>query len=268
MAEVIDESAWDGAWYRRAYFDDGTPLGSKENSEGTIDSISQSWSVISGAGNEEKIQASLKSLEKHIIKTKEKMVLLLTPPFDKAPLDPGYIKGYPPGVRENGGQYTHGSLWVPLAFAMKGEGDKAMDLIKMMHPIAHTSTKEEMLHFKVEPYVLAADIYSLPGQVGRGGWTWYTGSSGWMYSILLEEIFGFKLRGDKLLIQPVLPKQWDRISLHYQYHSARYDLIVENDPKLQKGNISIELDGNIQASEEIQLYDDGKVHQVLVRIKK
>lgn len=267
LAEVIEEAAWDGEWYKRAYFDDGTPLGSKENSEDTIDSLPQSWAVISKAGNPERINKALKAVEEHIIKNKEKLVLLLTPPFDKAPLDPGYIKGYPPGVRENGGQYTHGSLWVPLAFAMRGQGSKAIDLLKMMHPIAHSSTKEEMLHFRAEPYVLAADIYTLPGQVGRGGWTWYTGSAGWMYRILLEEIFGFKLRGEKLIMHPVIPKEWDKISLYYQHHTSRYDILVENVPE-QSGDIVIELDGKIQEGEEISLLNDGKVHQVKVSVKR
>ena len=267
LAEVIEETAWDGQWYRRAYFDDGTPLGSKENLEGIIDSIAQSWAVISKAGNPERVNAALTAVEEHLVKNKEKLALLSTPPFDKTPLDPGYIKGYPPGVRENGGQYTHGSLWVPLAFAIKGEGDKAINQIRMMHPIAHSSTKEDMLHFKVEPYILAADIYSLQGQVGRGGWTWYTGSSGWMYRILLEEIYGFKLRGEKLIIQPVLPKEWDKVTLHYQHHSSRYDITIENVPQVRTGHLSIELDGNIQQGEEILLTNDGKVHQVRVRNK-
>lgn len=267
LAEVIEETAWDGEWYRRAYFDNGTPLGSKENTEDTIDSLPQSWAVISKGGNPERINTAMNAVREHIIKNKEKLVLLLTPPFDKAPLDPGYIKGYPPGVRENGGQYTHGSLWVPLAFAMRGEGSQAIDLLKMMHPIAHSSNQDEMLHFKVEPYVLAADIYALPGQIGRGGWTWYTGSSAWMYRILLEEIFGFKLRGERLIIQPVLPKEWDKISLHYQHHTSRYDILIENAPELRAGNIKIELDGILQKSEEILLWNDGKVHQVNVRIK-
>ncbi|MBN9377761.1 MAG: protein ndvB [Chlamydiales bacterium 38-26] len=265
LAEVIEETSWDGNWYRRAYFDDGTPLGSIKNQEDTIDALPQAWAVISGAGNPERIENAFKALEEYIIKTKEKLVLLLTPPFDKTPLDPGYIKGYPPGVRENGGQYTHGSLWVPLAYAMRGLGDQAVDLLKMMHPIAHTSTKEEMMHFKVEPYVLAADIYTLPGQVGRGGWTWYTGSSGWMYRILLEEIFGFKLRGNKLQIHPVMPKEWDKISLHYQWGTSRYDIHIQNSPAIIKDRVILELDGKVLEHGEIELYNDGHVHQIIVK---
>ncbi len=264
LVNVIEETAWDGNWYRRAYFDDGSPLGSKENSEDTIDSIAQSWAVISRVGNPDRVHTALQALEKYIIKNKEKLILLLTPPFDKAPLDPGYIKGYPPGVRENGGQYTHGSLWVPLAFAMSGNGDRAYQLLKMMHPIAHTSSFATMQHYMVEPYVLAGDVYDLEGQVGRGGWTWYTGSAGWLYRILLEEIFGFKLRGEKLVLQPVLPKEWERISLHYQYHSTRYDIVIENVPPIEIGKISIELDGKKQEVEEISLTNDGHVHQIKI----
>lgn len=266
LAEVIEETSWDGEWYRRAYFDDGTPLGSIKNSEDMIDALPQAWAVISGEGNHERIEKAFHALDKYIIKTKEKLVLLLTPPFDKTPLDPGYIKGYPPGVRENGGQYTHGSLWVPLALAMLGQGGKAIDLIRMMHPIAHTSTKESMMHFKAEPYVLAADIYALPGKIGRAGWTWYTGSSGWMYRILLEEIFGFKLRGDQLILQPVLPIEWDKVSLHYQYRGSRYDIDIMQNAKIQT-QVSIELDGQPMAGDEITLKDDGRVHQVNVWVK-
>jgi cyclic beta-1,2-glucan synthetase len=267
LAEVVDEAAWDGQWYRRAYFDDGTPLGSHRNAECTIDSLSQSWSVISQAGKPEKIQKALKALEEHLIKVQEKLVLLLTPPFDKSSLEPGYIKGYPPGVRENGAQYTHGSLWVPLAFAMLGEGDKAVDLMRMMHPIAHSSTQDGMQHFRVEPYVLAADIYALQGQMGRGGWTWYTGSAAWMYRIYLEEIFGFKLRGESLILQPVLPKAWNQVTLYYRHHTSRYDILIENAPELRAGNIKIEMDGVLLEGEEIHLENDGKVHQVKVKLK-
>lgn len=267
LAKVIEEAGWDGEWYRRAYFDDGTPLGSKQNQEAMIDAIAQAWSVISKAGSPERVEKALKAVEEYLIKENEKLVLLLTPPFDKTTLDPGYIKGYPPGVRENGGQYTHGCLWVPLAFAMLGLGDKAMHLIQLMHPISHSSTKEEAFHFKVEPYALAADIYSLPGQVGRGGWTWYTGSAGWMYRILLEEIFGFKLRGNNLYLQPVLPKAWKKISLYYQYQTSRYEITMENDPEIQLGKASIELDG-VMVKEEIILLDDGKVHQIRIKAKQ
>lgn len=262
LAEIVEDTAWDGQWYKRAYFDDGMPLGSKDNSEDTIDSLPQSWAVISNAANRERVVSALDAVEKMIVKDEEKLVLLLTPPFDQAPLDPGYIKGYPPGVRENGAQYTHGSLWVALAFARQGQGDKALKLLKMMHPIAHSSHQEEMIHFMVEPYVLAADIYALKGQVGRGGWTWYTGSASWMYRILLEELFGFKLRGDKLILEPVIPHEWKQISLHYQHGTARYEMIIES--SVGKGIRHIELDGIEQPGNELLLTNDGKVHQIRV----
>lgn len=264
LAEIIEEKAWDGNWYLRGYFDDGTPLGSAKNEEAYIDSISQSWAVISGAANPERVNVALKSLEEHIIKIKEKMVLLLTTPFNKTPMDPGYIKGYPPGVRENGGQYTHGSLWTPLAFARMGQGDKAVQFLRMMHPISHTSNKNDMLHYKDEPYVLAGDVYSLPSQLGRGGWSWYTGSSAWMYRIILEEIIGFTLRGHKLTFKPVLPKDWNHLSLTYMHHSTSYNVVIENAPSLGD-KLSVEMDSKIIESGEINLIDDGLIHQIVVK---
>lgn len=267
LADIVEETAWNGEWYLRAYFDDGKPLGSKENIEDKIDSLPQSWAVISGAGNPQRIKNALKAVEDHLIKNKEKLVLLLSPPFDKTPMDPGYIKGYPPGVRENGAQYTHGSLWVPLAFSRLNDGDKAIHLLKMMHPLSHSSNKNDALHFKVEPYVLAADIYAMEGKVGRGGWTWYTGSPAWMYRILLEEILGFKLRGEKLILQPVLPKEWTKVVFRYYYHSTRYDIEIENVPSSEKRNITVEVDGSLQTREELSLVNDGKVHYIKVQVK-
>lgn len=267
LADIVENAAWDGKWYRRAYFDDGTPLGSQENEEGIIDAISQSWAVISRAGQPGKIESALKAVEEYLIKNKEKLVLLLTPAFDKTPLNPGYIKGYPPGVRENGAQYTHGSLWTSLAFAMRGDGDKAAHLLRLMHPISHSSTKEEMLHFRVEPYVLAADIYFAEGKVGLGGWTWYTGSSAWMYRILLENIVGLKIRGDKMILEPVLPKDWENITVHYQYLKTRYEIVIENSLELRPGNRVVELDGKIIEGEEVTLQNDDRVHHVKVKGK-
>ena len=264
LAEIIEEKAWDGNWYLRAYFDDGTPLGSAKNEEAYIDSISQSWAVISGSAKPERVNLALKALEEHIIKIKEKMILLLTTPFNKTPLDPGYIKGYPPGVRENGGQYTHGSLWTPMAFARMGQGDKAIQFLKMMHPISHTSNKNDVMLYKDEPYVLAGDVYALPSRIGRGGWSWYSGSSAWMYRILLEEIIGFTLRGNKLKFAPVLPKDWNHLSLTYVYKNTRYEILIENAPTLGD-HVSVELDGKVIESGEIDLIDDGLTHQIVLR---
>lgn len=264
LAEVIEATAWDGAWYRRAYFDDGTPLGSKENIEATIDSLTQSWAIISGLANPERSAIALKSTEEYLVKSKENIILLLTPPFDKMPVDPGYIKGYPPGVRENGGQYTHGSSWLAMAYARSGNGNRAVDLLRMLSPTLHTPTEEANALYRVEPYVIAADIYDLKNQVGRGGWTWYTGSASWIYRTWLEEILGFKLRGQTLSFNCVLPKEWDGFKLHYRYKSSHYDITVKNPHHISSGNLSITLDGVLLSSPEIPLIDDAGHHTVYI----
>ncbi|MBA3815306.1 MAG: protein ndvB [Parachlamydiaceae bacterium] len=267
LATVIEENAWDGNWYRRAYFDDGSPLGSQANQEDTIDSLPQSWAVISGAADPNRAATAMQSVEEHLIDRKEGLVLLLKPPFNTSMPDPGYIKGYPPGVRENGGQYTHGSLWVPMAFARRGEGEKAVGLLQMMHPLAHAKTLQDAEKFKVEPYVVAADIYALPGQMGRGGWTWYTGSAGWMYRIWIEEIFGFKLRGNLLSLHPVLPPNWEHATILYTFKETSYTILIENPNHLKNGNLEIKLDENILEKNEILLVDDRKDHTIIVTIR-
>lgn len=264
LAENIEANAWDGEWYRRAYFDDGTPLGSKEDLDDRIDSISQSWAVISQAGNPERSTRALEAVEKQLVWKKDKIVLLLYPPFDKTPLDPGYIKGYPPGVRENGAQYTHGSLWVPLAFAMKGEGNKAAELLLMMHPVTHTPTVEGINRYKVEPYVLAGDVYSLPSQLSRGGWSWYTGSCGWMYRIWIEEVLGFKIRGDKVHFTPAIPSEWKIYTIRYLYQNTLYIFSFENPNQLKVYDIQLEEDGKILPDKDLQLLNDQQPH--LIRI--
>jgi len=262
LAEVVEATAWDGAWYRRAYFDDGTPLGSKENREAFIDSLPQSWAVIAGLANPERIAMALNSADEYLINAKNNIVLLLTPPFDKTPLNPGYIKGYPPGVRENGGQYTHASSWLALAYARTGNGNKAVDLLRMVSPTLHTPTAEANKLYKVEPYVIAADIYDLKNQVGRGGWTWYTGSASWVYRVWLEEILGFKLRGQTLSLNCCIPKEWDQFKLQYRYKTSHYDITVTNPHHLNSGNPSITLDEVLLSSLEIPLLDDGGQHKV------
>lgn len=266
LAEVIEETAWDGNWYRRAYFDDGTPLGSISISECIIDSLGQSWATISGLADPQRAAKALKSAEEYLVDYENNIVRLLTPPFDHLPLDPGYIKGYPPGVRENGGQYTHGSLWLALAYARIGDGNKAATLLRMMHPISHTTSKELNKIYKVEPYVVAADIYDLKNQVGRGGWTWYTGSSSWMYRIWLEEILGFKLRNSILKIDCTIPSQWEQFEIHYQYHTSTYEITITNPNHVSRGVSSITLDGVALPSKEIQLIDDGSKHIVKVTL--
>lgn len=262
LAEIIEATAWDGAWYRRAYFDDGTPLGSKENIEASIDCLAQSWAVITGLANPERCKIALNSAQEHLVKSKENLVLLLTPPFDKMPQDPGYIKGYPPGVRENGGQYTHGSSWLAMAYARIGNGNKAVEVLQMVSPTLHTPTMEANDLYRVEPYVIAADIYDLKNQVGRGGWTWYTGSASWIYRIWLEEILGFKLRGQTLSFNCSIPKEWDQFKLYYRYKSSEYTITLTNPHHISQGDLSITLDRALLTSPEISLIDDGIPHRV------
>ncbi|MGH2367239.1 MAG: GH36-type glycosyl hydrolase domain-containing protein, partial [Chloroflexota bacterium] len=203
LAQAIEAHAWDGEWYLRAFYDDGTLLGSKQNDEAKIDSLPQSWGVISGAAEPARAAQGLRSADEHLVREEDGLILLFTPPFEHSAQNPGYIKGYPPGVRENGGQYTHGALWLAMAFARRGQGNRAVELLRLLNPVEHARTPEDVDRYKVEPYVVAADVYNLAGHVGRGGWTWYTGSSGWMYRVWLEEVLGFKLRGDRLTLDPV-----------------------------------------------------------------
>lgn len=268
IAETVEKVAWDGNWYVRAFFDDGTPLGSHTNTEDYIDSLPQTWAVISGAADPTRITTAMNSLEQHLVLQQDKLVLLLTTPFNKSPMDPGYIKGYPPGVRENGGQYTHGSLWVPLAFARQGQGDKAYEILKMMHPIFHALDGPEVSRYKVEPYAVAADVYSLSGHVGRGGWTWYTGSSSWMYRIWIEEILGLVVRGTQLSFNPTLPSSWKQAKLTYHYHSTTYEVVLENPDGVCRGAITLELDGQELSDKVITMVDDSKVHQVKVTLSR
>jgi cyclic beta-1,2-glucan synthetase len=266
LAKNVEAQAWDGRWYRRAYFDDGTPLGSEQSEEAKIDSLPQSWATISGAADPQRAEAALQAVEEHLVSTEYRLVRLFTPPFDKTPHDPGYIKGYLPGVRENGGQYTHGSLWIPLAFARRGEGDRAVSLLRLMSPIEHSHTPEEVARYKVEPYVVAADIYMLEGQEGRGGWTWYTGSAGWMYRVWIEEILGLKKRGDTLSLSPVLPAEWPGFRLHYRYQDTDYEITVERAAREGASGVSVEIDGKLMQSLEIPLRNDGKTHTVHLRL--
>src|SRR5207244_11943772 len=208
LAQTVDAQAWDGAWYRRGYFDDGTPFGSRENAEGRIDSIPQSWAAISGAGGPDRVDVALRSLEENLVREADSLILLFPPPFDKTAADVGYIKGYPPGVRENGGQYTHAAAWVAMAFARRGDGDKAVRLLRMLNPVERAREEESCERYKVEPYVMAGDVYSLADHVGRGGWTWYTGAAAWIYRVWVEEVLGFQRHGDTLKIHPAIPNDW------------------------------------------------------------
>ncbi len=264
MIKNIEKNAWDGRWYRRAYFDDGTPMGSAQNTECKIDSLAQSWAVISEAGDKMRIKEAMAALEHHLIKREDGIIMLLTPPFDKGNLHPGYIKGYVPGVRENGGQYTHAAIWVIYAFAKMGEGDKAWQLYNMINPINHARTSIEAARYKVEPYVMAADVYAVHPNIGRGGWTWYTGAAGWMYRVGLEHILGFKKRGEHLMIDPCIPKAWAEYTITYRNGGTPHQIIVKNPNNISKGIKKIVMDGKQIKGNSICLSTDGKKHQIEV----
>jgi cyclic beta-1,2-glucan synthetase len=261
-AAAVERAAWDGEWYRRAYFDDGTPLGSAQSEECRIDSIAQSWSIISGAGDPERSSRALRSLGEHLVREDARLIMLLTPPFDHTRHDPGYIKGYLPGVRENGAQYTHAALWAVLATALHGDGERAFELFQMLNPLTHASDAEGVATYKVEPYVVAADVYTAAGQLGRGGWTWYTGSAAWMYRLALESILGFDKRGNTLRIDPRVPESWPYYSIEYRYGSSTYAITVRQPGRVRAGNALVRHDGREHAHGVIRLADDGGRHEV------
>jgi cyclic beta-1,2-glucan synthetase len=261
---ALDTSGWDGAWYRRAFYDDGTALGSSADIECRIDSIAQSWSVISGAATPAHAALGLRALQDQLVRPQDGLALLFTPPFNRTPLDPGYIKAYPPGIRENGGQYTHAAIWTVIALALLGEGDRAAGLFQMLNPISHASTRAAVQRYKVEPYVVAADIYSVAPHVGRGGWTWYTGSAAWMYRAALEWLLGFRLEGASLLLEPCIPSTWPRVEIAFRYRTARYEIVIENSGEVCRGVRSTQLDGHTlpPGTSRIPLVDDSRVHAV------
>jgi len=263
----LERDGWDGDWYRRGYFDDGTPLGSSTGDECRIDSIAQSWSVISGAADPARALRAMAAVDAQLILRGDAgLALLFTPPFDRTPLDPGYIKGYPPGIRENGGQYTHAATWSAIAFAALGDGDKSAELFSLLNPINRTSTRADVQRYKVEPYAVAADVYSVAPHVGRGGWTWYTGSAAWLYRAGLEAILGFRLQGAVLCLAPCIPKAWPRFEIAFNYRSARYEIAVENPDGVCRGIAYAELDGKTlpEGPARVPLVDDGETHKVRV----
>jgi len=261
----FESQAWDGDWYRRAWFDDGTPLGSAVNEECRIDSIAQSWAVLSGAARRDRAAQAMAAVDRELILPHDGLALLFTPPFDGTLLDPGYIKGYPPGVRENGGQYTHAALWSVMALAGLGEGDKAAALFWILNPINHGRTRTDTHRYKVEPYVVAADIYSAPGHVGRGGWTWYTGSAAWMQRAGVESILGLRIEGGVLRLDPCIPRSWPRFEIMFRHGESQYEILVENPQSVQRGVAAAELDGAmIDVPLSIQLKDDGAAHRLQV----
>ncbi len=261
----IAQYGWDGGWYRRAYFDDGTPLGSATNAECQIDSIAQSWSVLSGAGDRERARLGMDALDARLVRRDHGLIQLLDPPFDTSELNPGYIKGYVPGVRENGGQYTHAAIWAAMAFAQLGDSRRAWELFAMINPIGHAQTPQGVAIYKVEPYVVAADVYGVAPHIGRGGWSWYTGSAGWMYRLILESLLGLRLTGDRLELAPCIPTDWDGFKLSYRYRETIYRIAVTRAPAGSDAS-RIAVDGVECEGSAIALLDDRREHAVEVRL--
>ncbi len=264
LEAALEEHGWDGAWYRRAFFDDGTPLGSAINDECRIDCISQAWAAISGRGNPQRVQSAMQAVEKHLVSWEEGILRLLWPPFANTAQEPGYIKGYLAGVRENGGQYTHGALWAVWAYAAMGLGDMAWRLLYMLNPIQHGGSPMGRDRYKAEPYVVAADVYSMPPLTGRGGWTWYTGSASWMYRIAMEELLGLKWRGDHLVIDPCIPAIWREYTMEARHDNALYLIRVENARGVSTGVRQVIFDGAALPDNRIPLTGDGETHHIHV----
>lgn len=264
LKKNLDGNGWDGAWYLRAFFDDGTPLGSKNNTECKIDAISQSWSVLSQAGEHNKSLNAMQAVETFLVNSEKGIIQLLDPPFDVTDLDPGYIKGYVPGVRENGGQYTHAAIWAIMAFAKLGDGKRTQELIGLINPIHHCATPENVAIYKAEPYVMAADVYGAEPHIGRGGWTWYTGSAGWMYQLILESYLGLQRNGDMICFTPVVPAAWKSFSVRYTYFETLYTFEIHVSSMVGKSHVM--LDGVLQESLHIQLVNDLSKHEVRIEL--
>jgi cyclic beta-1,2-glucan synthetase len=263
LADML-ELAWDGEWYRRAYFDDGTPLGSAVNEECRIDSIAQSWSVLSGAARPRRAERAMDSVRTHLVRRNARLLLLLTPPFDRAAPDPGYIRGYAPGLRENGGQYTHAAIWTVMALARLGRGDEAMEMFHLLNPVNHTRTAAGVDRYGAEPYVIAADVYGDETHAGRGGWTWYTGSGGWMYRVGLQSLLGLARQGSTFSVDPCIPSWWPGFEVRWRFGSATYVITVENRGHRGRGLGDATLDGRPVDPRAVPLSDDGAMHAVHV----
>ena len=265
LHKALEKNGWDGEWYLRAYYDDGSPLGSSNNNECRIDSIAQSWAIISGNGEAGRASQAMESVYEQLVRLEDELILLFTPPFQRTPRDPGYIKGYPPGIRENGGQYTHAALWAIWAFAQMGQGERAVNLFQLINPIYHTDTPEKAERYRVEPYVIAADVYSMAPYIGRGGWTWYTGSASWMYRLGTERILGLQRVADGLYIEPSIPDNWREFQITYRFGKSLYHILVrQQDERI--GKKQIKKDGKALTDGFIPLIDDGETHEVLVLI--
>jgi len=264
LRKNLEAHAWDGAWYRRAWYDDGTMLGSSSNAECQIDSIAQSWAVLSGVAPVERAHKAMQAVDDRLVNREDALVKLLAPPFDTSEMDPGYIKGYPPGVRENGGQYTHAAVWAAMAFAALGNRQQAWELLNMLNPLHHGGSMESIALYKVEPYVMASDVYALPPHTGHGGWTWYTGSAGWMYQLIVESLLGLRLRADKLYVAPCLPADWASLKVHYRYRETTYHITILQ-TQIPDAGMQVISDGEMQRDNSIPLIDDHQEHIVEVR---
>jgi cellobiose phosphorylase len=270
LRQALEQHGWDGEWYRRAYFDDGSPLGSTTNEDCRIDSVSQSWSVLSGAGDATRSRMAMNAVDARLVRRDDQLVQLLDPPFDRSTLDPGYIRGYVPGVRENGGQYTHGAIWSAMAFAAMGDRARAWELMSMINPVNHARTPTGVATYKAEPYVIAADVYALAPHTGRGGWSWYTGSAGWMYRLIVESLLGLTLDHGRLRFTPCLPADWTAFTMRYQYRDTAYDIAVRQVPAgvdAAAPSTRVTVDGVAQPDAAVHLVDDRAPHQVLVEVR-
>jgi cyclic beta-1,2-glucan synthetase len=258
------ELAWDGQWYRRGYYDDGTPLGSAQSDECKIDAISQSWAVLSGAVPARDAERAMDAVRQRLVQRGAGVILLLDPPFDRSRQEPGYIKAYPPGVRENGGQYTHAATWTLMALAALGYGDEVVELFHLINPVNRTRHPWDVTRYKLEPYVMAGDVYSRAPHAGRGGWSWYTGSSGWMFRVGVEYILGLRRRGHRLQIDPCIPASWPGFEMRWRFGSSEYAIQVRNPDRRNRGVASARLDGTPVPALDIPLVDDGRRHQIEV----
>jgi cyclic beta-1,2-glucan synthetase len=266
LKDAVESQAWDGQWYRRAFFDDGSPLGSKINSECKIDSLAQSWSIISGAGPEARTSIAMNSVFENLVDDEGKLIKLLTPPFNKSNPNPGYIQGYPPGVRENGGQYTHASAWVIIATAMMGRGSDALRLFELINPINHTNEAAGVARYQAEPYVMCGDVYSEGALRGRAGWSWYTGSSGWLYQAGLEYILGLKIFPNHFTVDPVIPSSWPEFTLTYRRNKRAFVVEVINEGGVERGVSSVTVNGKSMAGKEIPYEDPSYSETVSIRV--
>ncbi|HET7223934.1 MAG TPA: cyclic beta 1-2 glucan synthetase, partial [Rhodanobacteraceae bacterium] len=267
LEHMLERHAWDGDWYLRAWNDDGVAIGSLRSEECRIDSLPQSWSALADIGDPARSDRALDAVLEQLADPDAGVVKLFTPPFDKAPLDPGYIKGYVPGVRENGGQYTHAAVWVAMALAKRGRAEDAWRIARMLNPLNHTGDGDALQRYRLEPYVIAADVYSARGHLGRGGWSWYTGSAGWMYRLLTESLLGLRREGNTLSFAPCVPDDWERWSADWRHGGARYHIEFVRQPG-DTGVADVSVDGVLQPTRAIELIDDGHAHDALVRFDK